>query len=629
MRQPVVYLDSMFIKEIKKKNKGYEKVFTTHRLMESYRTAEGPRQRTVLTLGRLEIPKEQFKLLADRIEALVSAQTSFLPHELPEEVEALAQHYAQKIVQKEITAHTAIVCEYETQPVYETVDVTSVKNSRSRTIGAEHVGLAAFDYLGFEACLRERGFSDHQVKLAALAIVGKLVYPTSERGTREWAQHISGIGELLGIDTNTLSHNALYRMSDLLYDHKREIERVLLKNEKNLFSLNDKIILYDLTNTFFEGDAKSNKKAKRGRSKEKRYDRPLVTLGLVVDELGFIKTSRIVPGNVSEPKTLLDALHALQTEEIVVSETEESAIHKRGITVIMDAGIATEENLGMLTREGYDYLVVARNKPLTQSEIDDAELVTIKGDDNAKVEGALFKGEHENILLCKSSKRSAKESAMLSQYQERFEEGLANIRASLTKKKGVKRYDKVIERIGRLKEKYSSVGRFYAITTEQSEGIVTDLTWVFEKKKEAEKQFSGIYYLRTTRTDLKEKTLWSLYTTLTRVEESFRCLKDDLNMRPVYHQKESRSDSHIFLTVLAYHLLNYIQAKLHQNGIHMRWKHIRARLATHVVITTSMAKKESGYIHIRSCSEPETFHREIYDALKINAIPVATRIINK
>jgi len=128
---------------------------------------------------------------------------------------------------------------------------------------------------------------------------------------------------------------------------------------------------------------------------------------------------------------------------------------------------------------------------------------------------------------------------------------------------------------------------------------------------------------------LSGKTLWSLYTMLTRVEESFRCLKDDLNMRPVFHQKENRTDSHIFITVLAYHLLNYIQVKLHKNDIPMRWKRIRALLSTHVIITTSMVKKDGGCIHVRGCSEPEPFHRRIYEALNINYIPIKTRLIYK
>jgi len=623
-----LYLYNMFIKEIKKKNKGYEKVFTSHRLMESYRTEKGPRQRTVLNLGRLEIPEEQFKLMADRIETILIGQTSFLPPEIPEEIEALARHYAQQIVQKNISAQQSVFCEPEEPPVYETINVNSVKNSRSRTIGAEHVGSSAFAKLGFEACLSNLGFSNDQVKLAALAIVGKLVHPASERGTREWAKQMSGIGELLVIDVNTLSNNALYRIGDLLYSHKQEIERVLLKNEKNLFSLSDKIILYDLTNTYFEGDAKSNKKAKRGRSKNKRHDRPLVTLGLVVDEMGFIKTSKILPGNASEPDTLLSTLQTLQNEEIKVREVTESEIKKRGITVIMDAGIATEKNLNLLFHEGYDYIVVARNKPLRSSEIDTAELMNIKVSDDAKVEAALFEGSKENILLCKSSKRLAKESAMLSQYQERFEKGLEDISASLTKRGGVKHYDKVIERIGRLKEKYSSIGRFYKINTQQSEEKVTQLTWTFEKEKEAKEQFSGLYFLRTTRKDLSEKEMWSLYTMLTRVEESFRCLKDDLNMRPVFHQKENRTDSHLFITVLAYHLLNSIQVKLHETGIAMRWKRIRALLSTHVIITTSMVKKDGGCIHIRGCSEPEPFHRRIYNALNIKNKPIISRLIN-
>ena len=497
----------MFIKEIKKKNKGYEKIFTSHRLMESYRTEKGPRQRTVLNLGRLEIPEEQFKLLADRIETILSGQTSFLPPEIAEEIEVLARHYAQKIVQKNISAHQSVVCEPEEPPVYETINVNSVKNSRSRTIGAEHVGLSSFAELGFEACLSNLGFSNDRVKLAALAIVGKLVYPASE------------------------------------------------------------------------------------------------------------------------PDTLLATLQTLQNEEIKVREVTEPEIKKRGITVIMDAGIATEKNLNLLSREGYDYIVVARNKPLQYSEIDTAEPVNIKDSDDAKVEVALFECSKENILLCKSSKRLAKESAMLSQYQERFEKGLEDISLSLTKRGGVKHYDKVIERIGRLKEKYSSIGRFYKINTQQSEGKVTQLTWAFEKKKEAEEQFSGLYFLRTTRKDLSEKEMWSLYTMLTRVEESFRCLKDDLNMRPVFHQKENRTDSHLFITVLAYHLLNSIQVKLHETGIAMRWKRIRALLSTHVIITTSMVKKDGGCIHIRGCSEPEPFHRRIYNALKIKLTPVISKLM--
>lgn len=618
----------MFIKEIKKKNKGYEKVFTSHRLMESYRTEKGPRQRTVLNLGRLEIPEDQFKLLADRIETILIGQTSLLPLEISEEIEVLAQHYAQKIVQKNIAEHQSVIIEPEKTPLYETINVNSVKNSRSRTIGAEHVGLSTFTELGFETCLSNLGFSENQVKLAALAIVGKLVYPSSERGTREWARQMSGIGELLGIDVTTLSNNALYRIGDLLYAHKQEIERVLLKNEKGLFSLSDKIILYDLTNTYFEGDARSNKIAKRGRSKQKRHDRPQVTLGLVVDEMGFMKTSKILPGNVSEPETLLDTIQTLQNEEILVREVAQSEIKKRGITVIMDAGIATQENLDLLSHEGYDYIVVARNKPLQSSEIDLAKLTNIKDSGETKIDAALFEGTQENILLCKSSKRLAKEAAMLSQYKKRFEKGLEDISASLNKRGGVKHYEKVIERIGRLKEKYSSIGRFYKINIQQSEEKVTQLTWTFEKKKEAEEQFSGLYFLRTTRKDLSEKEMWSLYTMLTRVEESFRCLKDDLNMRPIFHQNENRTGSHIFITVLAYHLLNSIQVKLHGIGIAMRWKRIRALLSTHVIITTSMVKKDGGCIHVRGCSEPESFHRKIYNALSIKKTPVISKMLH-
>ena len=272
----------MFIKEIKKKNKGYEKEFISHRLIESYRTEKGPRHRNILNLGKLDLPKDQWKLLANQIEDEITGQQSLYP--VDNHIKELAVHYAQLIIQKKLM-NTETNEQEKEEPEYERINLNSLTDSKTRTLGAEYVGLSTFKKLGLDSLLFQLGFSEKQVAFAALSIVGKLVHPASEKRTRRWAQKLTSLDELLNTDFTYLSNNALYRISDLLLTHKDSIEKHLARREKNLFSLEEKIILYDLTNTYFEGSAKGNEKAQYYRSKDKRNDCPLVAAGLL-DRLG-------------------------------------------------------------------------------------------------------------------------------------------------------------------------------------------------------------------------------------------------------------------------------------------------------------------------------------------------------
>jgi transposase len=613
----------MFIKEIKKKNKGYDKVFITHRLIESYRTEKGPRQRTILNLGKLDIPKEQWKMLADQIENEIAGQQSL--YEVDKPIQKLAAHYAQLIIQKKLIKPAADTQE-KVKPEYETINLNSLKDSKSRTFGAEYVGLATFKKLGLDVLLRQLGFSEDQVTLAALAVIGKLVHPGSEHRTRRWAQHLTAMDELLNTEFTNLSNNALYRITDLLFSHKDELEKHLARREKDLFSLEEKIILYDLTNTYFEGGAKKNSKAKRARSKEKRHDCPLLTLGLVIDEMGFPKFSKIFQGNVSEPSTLKEILKELEGEAV---SSPKSTKHndtgpktRKNITVVLDAGIATEDNLTLLKSEGYDYIVVARNQPIEPAEFNGDDWLTIKQDRQNKVEAQLIKQDGEHILYCKSFLKEQKEKSMKQLFQQRFEDDLQRVASALSKKGGTKKYDKVLQRIGRLQEKYAPIAQYYEIQVQHTEQIATALEWKFAKPEKAEQRFSGTYFLRTTRTDLIEKEIWSLYIMLTHLEDAFRCFKSELNLRPIYHQKEERCDAHLFITVLAYHLLNTIQTQLRQSDIHMQWWNVRELLSSQVRTTTSMTTRDQRRIHIRKSAEPEPFHRLIYDALNLSYYPI-------
>ena len=216
--------------------------------MESVRTPKGPRQRILLNLGHLDLPPEDWKALANRIEEIISAQASFIPP--PPHIESLAGYYAQLLRQKEMRA---IPTEEEAE--WERVDLKSLSQGEFRTIGGEAVAYDAFKSLGLPRILAGLGLAKGHIHQAALLIIGRLLHPSSERETAIWAKEISALSELIWVEFRHLSNNALYRLSDELVRHREEIENRLTERERESFGLGEKIILYDLTNTYLEGSA--------------------------------------------------------------------------------------------------------------------------------------------------------------------------------------------------------------------------------------------------------------------------------------------------------------------------------------------------------------------------------------
>jgi len=601
----------MYIKEISKQNKKDGKTYLSHRLVESYRTKNGPRQRIVLQLGTLDIPSEKWKTLANRIEEIVSGQENLTKPEST--IETLAVHYSQMIIKRELKENAEISAVSEGIPDYRKVDVNSVQTSHVRTIGAEYVCLNGFEKLKLGEILKETGFTENEIELATLSIIGRIAYPKSEIGTVEWGKQISGLDELIGTDFKKLGKNALYHIGLKLYEHKDKLEEKLYERVAGLFSLRRRIVLFDLTNTYFEGTGKWSNRAKYGVSKEKRNDCPLVTLGLVIDELGFPMASKVFDGNQRDDKSL----------KVMIEELSKSIPKDIKPTIIMDAGFSTKENLKFLKETEYDYIVVSRQKIEYDEESDPEEIVEIKEKDGNEVKARLMKRGEEHILYCESNMRREKEKGIKNRFCERFEAELEGIRESLKKPKGTKRYEKVMERIGRAREKNRWVSHFYKVEVEMDKknGNAVNIKW--EQDKELiEERFNGSYYLRTTRTDLDEKELWSLYITLTNIEDSFRAMKSELGMRPVYHKKDPGIEAHIFISVLAYHIMQTIRHQLRNKGIRIRWFRVRERLRSHVCVTTSMVDDAGKRVSIRNTSVPDFFVLSIYEALNLAPNPI-------
>lgn len=598
----------MFIRAKEKKNKNSNKIYYTHKLVESVRTERGPRQRILLNLGTLDLDQKQWKPLANRIEELLAGQRRLVVIE--ENIEALAQHFTKLLVQKKMAEKNEFK---QSEQDFQSVDVNALASSEGKSIGSEHVGLEAMKQLGFFKLFRQLRFKKEKMDMATLLIIGRLVHPCSERELNRYAEEESGLDELLKTDFSHLANNALYETSDILFSHKDTIEKFLRNHSKKLLGLGESIILYDLTNTYFEGDVPYCKKAKHGRSKDKRNDRPLVTLGIVLDENGFLKTTRIFEGNISEPKTLMDMVHEVHGH--AVGQQPPLPVEKP--TVVVDAGIASEDNLRTLKEHGFSYIVVSRCKPY---EIPIPDFVEIKK--GIKVHS--FKIDDEIFLHCLSDAKTKKEQSMVNKARDKMEKELLYLREGLNIKRRLKRYDKVLERIGRLRNQYSRVSRGFDIQVKPGVKNAVDINWQFDEKKLG-KPYDGTYFLRTDRNDLDDEKIWSIYIMLTIVEDAFRCLKDELGLRPNFHHKPDRIDGHIFITVLAYHLLHLIRYKLNEAGLFHRWKTIKSWLNTHRILTTSLPKERGGVIHIRHCTTPTLKQQEVYSALKITNVPLRQR----
>jgi transposase len=589
----------MYIRKVTHADKNGKK-YHTFKLIESVRTERGPRQRMLLNLGTgFTLPERQWKDLANRIEEIVTGQSRFFP--CGEELEELAARYA-----REVIAYHGEEEKEPSAPDYQRVDVDTIDHEHVRSVGAEHVVYETMKTLGLPDLFCALGFNKPALEAAIGVIAARLIAPSSERATHRWLQEMTALGDLLETDFSDLSQDRVYKAADLLLRHKQKIEEHLRSRETSLFNLTERIILYDLTNTFFEGSGRYNDKARFGVSKEKRSDCPLLTLGLVLDADGFPKRAEVFTGNVSEPGTLEGMVTSLSSPGITASPL-----------VVVDAGIATEENILWLKDHCYDYLAVSRKKKIEVPP----EMVTVREDNRRLIRAGLIRDAGEATLICHSTDKEIKEAGIENRFERRFEEGIGRVAQALGKKHGTKRYDKVMEKIGRLKERNRRIARRYEITVAKNDReVVTAVTW----QRKSEEHHPGVYVLRSNRTDLTETQFFDLFSLLTDIEDAFRSMKSELGLRPVYHQKEHRSDGHLFITVLAYHILQAIRFTLKNQQISDSWSTVRKALASHVRLTTTVKRDDGRVIHIRKSSSPEASHKRIYDALHLCPHPGRT-----
>ena len=584
------------------------------RLVQNDRVGNKVKQRTLLNLGRhFSIEQQYWALLCQRVEEIVSAQPQFDFVPPDPNIETEARRIAARLLQRQGQS----LPEDQTAKDFQTVDVNSAADSNVRTAGVEHAALAALESLEVPQLLLNLGFNRRQRCVALGTIVGRMAAPASERATNDWLRHTSALGEMLDIDFGALSDMALYRVSDQLLAHQQQIEQHLFERACTLFSLQPTIAFYDLTNTYLEGQAQQMPDAKRGRSKEKRNDCPLLTLALVVDASGFVVKSRIFAGNVAESKTLAQMIDELGADTDAV--------------VVMDRGVAVAANLKWLTDQGYRYVVVSRQQT-RQFDFDSDAVQTLQTTSNNAVsfykeiaqqtdaDGNSFKEAH---LRCHSQARAAKENGIVNRFMKRFEQGLEKINESLGKSNAQNKPEQVMRRIGRLEKQNSRVARHYQVEVhhDQTGAQVSHISWQFEPVDGTMATHPGVYCLRSNVLDWDAETMWRTYMTLTEAESVFRALKSELGLRPVYHQKQHRANGHLFISVLAYQAVCVLRTRMKANGWHDSWTTIRNVLGTITRTTTSFERRDGRTLHVRKTATADADEAAIYAAMGITAPP--------
>ena len=570
-------------------------------LVEAYRNTEGqPRQLVVASLGNATLPAGNPRHLAKAVEEQINGQDGLLDGALAQETAAWVVHVA-SLAKRSKGATRAVG-----GTVIDGVLLDEIQTEQVVELGPQLVAMKAWDALGFTLMLHNLGMNPTAIATAQVMVANRLIEPLSEWALIDWAQR-TALPELLDVRLSKTTKDRLYRVSDELLKHRKPIETTLRGTTRDLFSLKRSVILYDVTNTHFEGVCAQNPKAKHGKNKQKRNDCRQVAVGMAFDENGFPLAHEVFEGNISDTKTLRRILARLALPEDGLKPV-----------VILDAGFASKENLALLRELGYSYLINitrgSRQKYAGEFAAGGFELLPNRPEKQQVEVRTITDPEdaHSVLVLCRSAQRRLKEVAMISSAEQRFltESGLLQARIA----KGKLKREPLIERaIGALLRKHPKVARFYQLSHEPGTLRVERDDGRFA----AAVELCGNYVLKTDHS-LTGPELWKLYMTLLRAEEGFNALKGALGLRPNFHQLEGRVEGHIFISVLAYHLLCWVGHRLTQSGDVRDWQTVRRLLRTHSLVTTRLPLEDGRVIEVRKPSRPDAEQAQVYQRLGID-----------
>jgi transposase len=610
-------LQDMFFKFSLRNNPATQKSESYYRLVEGLRDENNKvKHRTLLNIGFLEetFNIDQINTVSRLLNNRFQRKQVYL-FEIPAEEVCIA--YANKLWDQLVSQKKIDPDLYSEKS--RKIDADTMVHKEGKEIGAEWLCHQTLQELGVEQLLLSQGFTTKEAKLAITQIISRAVYPASELRTSKWIQENSAVCELTGYDVEEMTKDKLYDGALRLYSVKTALENHLSTTTNNIFDITDKILLYDLTNTYFEGQKLNSKLAKFGRSKEKRSDAKIIVLALAVNALGFIKYHSIHEGNMSDTKNMKTVLEKMSQN-----------INCNNPVVVIDAGIATEENLQLISSKGYKYVCVSRTS-LKEYEYQKSRLTVLhqtKSKKEITLKALNVPGKKDFYMEVQSDSKALKERAMKNQFEERFLTELKKAEHALTAKGGIKKYEKVLERIAKAKGKYPSVAKLYNIEIKKDEAtqIVKSIIWTINDKQNNDKtEAFGKYFIRTNIAKVDEFELWYIYNIIREIESTFRTLKTDLDLRPIYHKTDKSTMAHLHLGLQAYWVVNTIRQKLKLQNINTCWTEIVRIANTQKIITTEGTNTVGKLIVVKKCTEPTLALKKLYEALLIEKRPFTKR----
>jgi len=506
-------------------------------LVESVRTARGPRQRIVASIGKLPGLDEEERIGWEEIGRMLTGR--------PNHQDSLFE-------------------KAEEAPSWATVDISRVSVERLRSFGDVYLALLLWHRLGFtEFCNEHMTEGRESIRwsvMACLLSVARFCAPSSELQIAESWYGKTALDDLLGVPEDSVNDDRLYRALDALLPHKDALCRHLQDRYGELFGETFDFLLYDITSTYFEGMALGNPQAQRGYSRDSRPDCPQVGIGLVTSREGLPLAFEVFDGNRADVTTTEEMVHIM-----------ESKYGKANRIWVMDRGMVSEENIEFMRERGAKYIVGTPKSMLRKFE---RELLSKGWEEvHCGVEVKLCicpEGGDETFVLCRSEGRKDKETAILNRFIVRLETGLTRLKEQAEQGK-LRDRQKAERRIGRLLERNSRAASLFDVTvTEAGAGKDRRLAVKVTKNEDRYQwalQSGGNYILRTNWKEADPKTIWKRYIQLTEVEDAFRTEKHDLGMRPIYHRKQDRTQAHILVCFLSLAMWRTLQQWMKASGL--------------------------------------------------------------
>lgn len=621
----------MFITKARKFHKdddGRYVAYDYYRLTKARLTPEGKkRNEHLLCLGPLEgMSKAERNELADMLTVMIEegqSVMSFNPVLYEKAMEFYLKYRESRPAEEfdPVLRAEAERKEAERRRDLVTIRLSSLVQKQARTIGPEAVCRSTLCLLKVREFLSSRGWSREQVDLALMQVIARAIYPFSELKTVRYLQGNSALLEMFKIERRKVTKDALYQSAQRLWEVHREMEDFLHERVRSMFNLEEKILLLDISNTYFEGRMEDSKLCFHGRSKERRNDCKIVVLAAVVNTEGLLVRTMIYEGNRQDVTTV---------REVVGSLDAETSPEARKI-VVMDAGFYSADNVKWLTDNHFDYITVLPSD-YARFTADSGKVVCHEDCRHQEIRLQMGKVEIDGVkhkaLLVDSDAKALKEQSMHDQACKRYEEGLETIRAGITKKGGTKLRDAVNARLGRLYKQYGAIRNEYEVTfTYEGKGKkekAVAMEWKRKDEYVAERmKFHGKYVLLTSLDENDEVNVWKFYNVIRTVEETFHTLKTDLDMRPVYHKSDGGIKAHLNLAVLAYWIVSITKYRLKLKKYpNVRWDEIMRITQTQVVVTAEMDTEDGNRVTVRQSTEAEEELAKIYSLLEVNPNPI-------